>query len=50
MDKTLAVVDIPVSYESKIEKVEKVLMVTAATLKEKIPELEILIEKSKKIK
>lgn len=39
MDKTLAVVDIPVSYESKIEKVEKVLMVTAATLKEKIPEL-----------
>ena len=39
MDKTLAVVDIPVSYESKIDKVEKILMVTAATLKEKIPSL-----------
>lgn len=39
MDKTLAVVDIPVSYESKIEKVEKILMVTAATIKEKIPSL-----------
>lgn len=39
IDKTLAVVDIPVSYEEKIEKVEKVLMVTAVTLKEKIPNL-----------
>lgn len=39
IDKTLAVVDIPVSYEEKIEKVEKILMVTAATLKEKIPSL-----------
>lgn len=39
MDETLAVVDIPISYESKIEKVEKILMVTAATLKDKIPSL-----------
>lgn len=39
MDKTLAVVDIPVSYDAKIDKVEKILMVTAATLKEKMPEL-----------
>lgn len=39
MDKTLAVVDLPVSYESKIDKVEKILMVTAATIKEKMPSL-----------
>ncbi len=39
MDKTLAVVDIPVAYESKLDKVEKILKVTAATLKEKIPVL-----------
>lgn len=39
LDKTLAVVDIPVSYESKIDKVEKILGVTAATLKDKIPAL-----------
>lgn len=39
MDETLAVVDIPVSYESKIDKVEKILMVTAATIKDKIPSL-----------
>ena len=39
MDKTLAVVDLAVSYESKIDKVEKILMVTAATIKEKIPSL-----------
>lgn len=39
LDKTLAVVDIPVSYESKIDKVEKILNVTAATLKDKIPAL-----------
>ena len=39
VDKTLAVVDIPVSYESKIDKVEKILMVCAATLREKIPSL-----------
>lgn len=37
LDKTLAVVDIPVSYETKIDKAEKILQVTAATLKEKIP-------------
>lgn len=37
MDKTLAVVDIPVSYEEKLDKVEKILLVTAATLREKIP-------------
>ena len=39
LDNTLAVVDIPVSYESKIDKVEKILMVTAATIREKIPSL-----------
>ncbi len=39
MDKTLAVVDIPVSYDVKLEKVEKILNITAATLKEKIPVL-----------
>lgn len=39
MDKTLAVVDLAVSYESKIDKVEKILMVTAATIREKIPSL-----------
>lgn len=39
VDKTLAVVDIPVSYDAKIDKVEKILMVTAATLKEKLPSL-----------
>lgn len=39
MDKSLAVVDIAVSYESKIDKVEKILMLTAVTLKEKIPSL-----------
>ncbi len=39
MDKTLAVIDLPVSYESKIDKVEKILMITAATIKEKIPQL-----------
>lgn len=39
MDKSLAVVDMAVSYESKIDKVEKILMLTAATLKEKIPSL-----------
>lgn len=44
MDKTLAVVDIPVSYEEKIEKVEKILKITAATLREKIPSLSSDIE------
>lgn len=39
VDKTLAVVDIPVSYESKLDKVEKILLVCAATLREKIPSL-----------
>lgn len=39
LDNTYAIVDIPVSYESKIEKVEKILMVTAATLKDKIPDI-----------
>lgn len=37
IDKTLAVVDISVSYEEKLDKVEKILQVTAATLKDKIP-------------
>ena len=39
LDKTMAVVDIPVAYESDLDKVEKVLKVSAATLKEKIKEL-----------
>ena len=39
VDNTVAVVDIPVCYEAKIDKVEKILNVTAATLKDKIPEL-----------
>ncbi len=37
LDKTLAVVDVAVSYESKLDKVEKVLQIAAATLTEKIP-------------
>ena len=39
LDKTLAVVDLPVSYESDLDKVEKALKVSVATLKEKIPQL-----------
>lgn len=39
LDKTLAVVDVSVAYEEKIDKVEKILMVCAATLREKIPSL-----------
>ena len=39
LDKTMAIVDIPVSYETKIDKAEKVLQLTAATLKDKIPNL-----------
>lgn len=39
LDKTLAVIDVPVSYETKLDKAEKILQVTAATLKEKIPAL-----------
>jgi len=39
LDKTLAVVDIPVSYETKLDKAEKILKLTAATLKDKIPSL-----------
>ena len=39
LDKMFALVDIGVSYETEIDKVEKVLNVTAASLKEKIPEL-----------
>lgn len=39
MDKTLAVVDISVSYETKIDKAENILKVTASTLKNKIPSL-----------
>lgn len=37
MDKTLAVVDVSVAYEEKLDKVEKILQLTAATLREKIP-------------
>lgn len=36
LDNTLAIVDISVSYETKLDKVEKILQVTAATLKDKI--------------
>lgn len=36
---TLAVVDIPVSYESNLDKVEKILNITSATLNDKIPNL-----------
>ena len=39
LDKTLAIVDLPVSYESDLDKVEKALKVSVATLKEKIPQL-----------
>ena len=38
-DKTLAVVDIPVAYEEKLDKVEKILQVACATLKDSIPML-----------
>ena len=37
MDKTLAVVDLSVSYESNLEKVEKILKLTCANMKEKMP-------------
>lgn len=39
LEKTLAVVDVSVSYESKLDKVEKVLQVACATMQEKIPDL-----------
>ncbi len=39
LDKTLAVVDVPISYETNIDKAEKVLKTRAATLKNKIPYL-----------
>lgn len=39
MDKTLAVVDLSVSYESKIDKVEKIILVAAASIKDKIPNI-----------
>lgn len=38
-DNMLAVVDLSVSYESDIDKVEKIINVKAATLKDKIPDL-----------
>lgn len=38
-DNSLAIVDVPVVYDAKVDKVEKILQVTAATLKDKIPEL-----------
>ena len=37
LDKTLAVVDLSVSYESNLEKVEKILKLTCANMKEKMP-------------
>lgn len=39
IDKTLAVVDLSVSYESKIDKVEKIILVAAASIKDKIPNI-----------
>ena len=39
LDKMYAVVDISVNYESNLDKVEKILKVTSATLKEKIDDL-----------
>lgn len=39
IDNTLAVVDIGVSYEEKIDRVEKILMVCASNIKDKIPNL-----------
>ena len=37
LDKTMAVVDVPISYETNIDKAEKILKTRAATLKDKIP-------------
>lgn len=39
LDKTMAVVDVPISYETNIDKAEKVLKTRAATLKDKVPYL-----------
>lgn len=39
LDSSYALVDIPVSYDLDLNKVEKVLNVAVATLKEKVPEL-----------
>ena len=39
LDKTYAVVDIPVSYETKLDKVEKILQLTSATMKDEIGDL-----------
>lgn len=39
LDKTLAVIDLPVCYESKLDNVEKILKVTSATMINKIPDL-----------
>ena len=39
LEETLAIVDLSVAYESKLDKVEKVLQVACATLQDKIPEL-----------
>ena len=39
VDNTLAIVDVPISYETKIDKAEKVLLLHAMTLKDKIPEI-----------
>ncbi len=37
LDKTMAVVDIPVSYDANLDKVEKILKVTVANFKDNIP-------------
>ena len=39
LEDTFAVIDISVAYESKLDKVEKVLQVACATMQEKIQEL-----------
>ena len=39
LEDTLAIVDISVSYEAKLDKVEKILQVTCANIKEDIPDL-----------
>lgn len=39
LEDTLAIVDLSVAYESKLDKVEKILKVACATMQDKIPEL-----------
>ncbi|MEG2351155.1 MAG: mechanosensitive ion channel family protein [Bacilli bacterium] len=39
ISKSLAVIDIVVDYDSKLDKVEKILLITSATIREKVPDL-----------